>query len=112
MAITLVQLHTFWRLSELGNFTRTAEELSIVCPQAAVPAEVHCQRDWRCFRVAGTLPFAAVDILASLVGPLARASISVFVVSTYDTDYLLVNANDSDRARDVLKAGGADFADD
>jgi hypothetical protein len=70
--------------------TRTADELSVVCRQEAVPAEVRCERGWRGLRVAGTLDFAMVGVLASLVSPLAEAGVSVFVVSTFDSDYLLV----------------------
>jgi len=71
------------------SITRTADEVSIVCPKAQVPPGVQCERGWRCLRVAGTMDFSTVGVLASLVGPLAEAGISVFVVSTFDTDFLL-----------------------
>src|SRR5438045_1250270 len=72
-----------------GSFfsvTRTTDELSVVCDQDAVPDGVRCERGWRCLRVSGTLDFSVVGVLASLVGPLARAALSVFVLSTFDTD--------------------------
>jgi hypothetical protein len=88
------------------SITRTADELSVVCRQEAVPAGVRCERDWRCLRVAGTLDLSLVGVLASLVAPLADAGISVFAVSTFDTDYLLVKELDAKRAAEVLRSKG------
>ena len=88
------------------SITHTADELSIVCSQAFVPGDVRCERGWRCLRVAGTMDFSMVGIVASLVTPLAEAEISVFVVSTFDTDYLLVKDNDLAKAMAVLNAAG------
>jgi hypothetical protein len=88
------------------SITRTAEELSIVCAESAVPDEVQCVRGWRCLRVAGKLDFALVGVLASLVAPLAEAGISVFVISTYDTDYLMVRGPDLGGALGVLADRG------
>jgi hypothetical protein len=85
------------------SITRTAEELSIVCRQDAVPEGVNCERGWRCLRVAGTIPFSAVGVLASLTAPLAEAGISLFAVSTFDTDYLLVKEQDFEAALDALR---------
>jgi hypothetical protein len=70
--------------------TRTTDETSVLCPADAVPAGVRCEAGWRCLRVAGTLDIFMVGVLAGLVGPLAAAGVSVFVVSTFDTDFLLV----------------------
>lgn len=70
--------------------TRTAEELSIVCPDAGVPAEVRAERGFRALKVRGPLDFSLAGVLASLAVPLARAGISVFALSTFDTDYILV----------------------
>ncbi len=95
--------------STAGDFfsiTRTADELSVVCPEEAVPEGVKCERAWRCLRAAGAIPFSAVGILASLTAPLAEAGISVFAISTFDTDYLLVKAEDLGRAVDVLRRRG------
>src|SRR6516164_10877088 len=88
---------------DLFSITRTAEELSIVCRQDAVPEGITCERGWRCLRVAGTMPFTVVGVLASLTAPLAEAGISVFAISTFDTDYLLVKTEDMERAIDVLR---------
>jgi hypothetical protein len=88
------------------SITRTADELSIVCRQDAVPEGIKCERGWRCLRVAGTIDFAVVGVLASLVTPLAEAGISVFAVSTFDTDYLLVKENVFDKAVAALRQMG------
>lgn len=90
------------------SITRTADELSVVCPQSIVPDGVRCERGWRCLRVAGTMDFSMIGVVASLVTPLAEAGISVFVVSTFDTDYLLVKADDLARATAALRAAGHD----
>jgi hypothetical protein len=88
------------------SITRTADELSVVFLQGAVPAGVRCEHDWRCLRVAGTLDLSLVGVLASLVAPLADGGISVFAVSTFDTDYLLVKEVDARRAAEVLRCRG------
>ena len=95
--------------AQSGDFfsiTRTADELSVVCPQNLVPDGVRCERGWRCLRVAGTMDFTMIGVVASLVAPLAKAGISVFVVSTFDTDYLLVKECDQERALAALRAAG------
>ena len=88
------------------SITRTQEELSIVCLQDSVPPNVTCRRDWRCLKVDGPLDFAQAGLLASLAGPLAEEGIPVFVVSTYDTDYLLVSELQATRAAEVLSDAG------
>jgi hypothetical protein len=88
------------------SITRTAEELSVVCPQQTVPEFVRCERAWRCLRLAGTIDFAVVGVLASLVTPLAEAGIGVFAVSTFDTDYLLMKEKDFDMAVAALRQAG------
>jgi putative acetyltransferase len=88
------------------SVTRTADELSVVCRQDAVPEGVPGERGWRCLRVAGPLPFSAVGVLASLTAALAEAGISVFAVSTFDTDYLLVKGADLVTAADALRRRG------
>jgi len=72
------------------SLTRTRAELSIVCVQEAVPEDVRCEKGWRCLGVRGVLDFSLTGILASLATPLAAAGVSIFAVSTFDTDYLLV----------------------
>jgi hypothetical protein len=91
---------------EFFSVTRTRDELSIVCPQDVVPPDVKCERGWRCLRVAGTLDFGIVGILASLTAPLAEAGISVFAISTFDTDYLLIKDEFLDKAMASLREAG------
>jgi hypothetical protein len=88
--------------------SRTAEELSITAVQRAVPAGVRCERDYRALRVRGTLPPDLVGILLSIAEPLARAGLSIFAISTYDTDYVLVKARDLPAALEALRAAGHD----
>ncbi len=88
------------------SIVRTQEELSIVCLQDSVPPDVICRRDWRCLKVDGPLDFAQTGVLASLAGPLADAGIPIFVVSTYDTDYLFVPESQATRAAEVLTIAG------
>ena len=89
-----------------SSITRTADELSIVCATDAVPDAVHAQRGYRGLAVRGPLDFSLVGIVASLAGALAAAAISIFVVSTHDTDYLFVRDADLDRAVAVLRDAG------
>ena len=86
--------------------TRTATELSVVCPEEGVPPEVVCERGWRCLEVQGPLDLTLTGVLAALAGALAEAGVSLFAVSTYDTDYLLVRQKDLDRAAAALRAAG------
>jgi hypothetical protein len=88
------------------SVTRTAQELSVVCSQASVPDPVRAERDRRLLQIEGTLAFSLIGVLASVATPLAEAEISVFAVSTYDTDYLLVSEKDLRRATAVLEAAG------
>jgi hypothetical protein len=92
--------------ADLFSIIRTADELSVICRQDAVPDGINCERGWRCLRVARTIPFPVVGVLASLTAPLAEAGISAFAISTFDTDYLLVKAKDLERAVDVLRRWG------
>ncbi len=89
-----------------ASITRTAEELSIVCDVARVPAGVRREGGWRCLKVEGPLDFAMVGVLASLVAPLADAGVSVFAISTFDTDYLFVREGDLVAATAALRRAG------
>jgi hypothetical protein len=92
-----------------GNFfsiTRTPDELSVVCAEESVPPGVKCDRGWRCLRVGGTIEFSVVGVLAALAGPLAQAGVSLFAVSTFDTDYLLVKDGALPAALDALRRAG------
>jgi uncharacterized protein len=86
------------------SITRTPEELSIVCEQEAVPSHIEANGGWRLLRVQGRLDFSLVGVLAGLTTALASADVSVFAVSTHDTDYLLVRDETVDRAVAALRA--------
>ncbi len=88
----------------LVSITRTEDELSIVAPEEAVPSEVQAERGWDAIRVVGTLDFSMIGVLAGLTGALAQAGVSVFAVSTYDTDILLVREGDTEAAVSALGA--------
>src|SRR5512143_3603775 len=77
-------------IGEFVSITHTGDELSIVCAEEYVPADVKADQGWRAIKVEGTLDLALTGVLASLANPLAAAQISLFAVSTFDTDYLLI----------------------
>ena len=86
---------------------RTDEDLSLVCKTADTPAAATARDDgWRGFRVQGMLDFSLVGILSKLSGVLAERGIGLFAVSTYNTDYILVKAENFDRAVDALSGAG------
>ena len=86
-----------------SSITRTADELSIICPASSVPSGVRCEAGWRLLKLAGPFEFGAVGILASVTDPLARAGISLLAVGTFDTDYVLIKAERLDAAIAVLE---------
>lgn len=96
-----------WALtSSFFSVSRTNEELSIVCDQALVSANARAERDWRMFRVAGALDFGLTGVIASIATPLARAKVSIFSISTFDTDYVLVKDRDLPAAMECLMIAG------
>jgi hypothetical protein len=92
--------------AEFWSVTRTSDELSIVLPEEHVPAGGEAETGWRCLKVKGPLDFGLTGILASLATPLAKAGVSIFALSTYDTDYVLVKDSDLEEAKRALSAGG------
>lgn len=88
------------------SVTRTADECSVVCESRLVPAGVSHVGPWRGLKVVGPLDFDLVGILHRLAGPLAGAGVSVFVISTYDTDYVLVRGESLDSAIAGLEEAG------
>lgn len=86
--------------------TRTAGELSIVCAAAVVPATVRQQGGWRLLEVEGPLDFNLTGILNRITAPMADAGISVFALSTFDTDYVMVREADLAASVSCLRACG------
>lgn len=90
---------------------KTDTENSLVCPIEDVPENTVCKSDnWRGLRICGTLDFSLVGILASAATMLAENNISIFAVSTYDTDYIFTKSDVFERAVGVLCAGGFSLA--
>lgn len=87
---------------------RTPDELSVVCPESAIPERVPRDSGWWCLKVRGPLDLSLTGVLASLAGPLSEAGISTFAISTHDTDYLFVK--DLGRAIESLRAHGHEIS--
>ncbi len=86
---------------------RTDAETSVVCLSAHAP--VHClarEDGWRAFRVAGQMDFGLTGVLAGLATMLAQASVSIFALSTFDTDYILVKKENLSKALEALASAG------
>lgn len=95
-----------WAKGSPLSVTRTTDELTIVCPEHHVPDNVKAERGWTAFAVEGPLDFAETGVIAGLSVPLAEAGIPVFVISTFDTDYLLVRSLDAGETIVVLRRAG------
>jgi|HubBroStandDraft_6_1064221.scaffolds.fasta_scaffold2092192_2 hypothetical protein len=91
---------------EFFSVTRTSDELSIVTAFTNVPAQMSSDSKWRVLKVHGPFALNEVGVLAALVAPLSKAAISIFVISTYDTDYLLINEQQCDAAISALENEG------
>ena len=86
---------------------KTDEELSLVCPTAHVPAKATEREDgWKAFRIQGVLDFSLIGILAKVATLLADNGISIFAISTFNTDYILTKANSYIKALDLLEKAG------
>ena len=110
--LAVVRLTPFSAIPEWANhstfcsITRTADELSIVTCSFDVPATEQREGPFTAFMVHGPLDFALTGILSRIATVLARAGVSIFAISTYDTDYVLVPSEDAERARSALTSSG------
>ncbi len=92
---------------EFVFLSHTDNEISVVCPCENVPKEVICQdKIWKCFRICGILDFSLIGILYSVSKILAESKIGIFAVSTYNTDYIFVKAENMQRAVNALAECG------
>jgi len=91
---------------EVVAVTASDDEISVMGPGRLAPQKVPAEHDFRALRVRGPLDFALVGVIASLAGPLATEGVSIFVVSTFDTDYILVRTPDLERAVAALRSAG------
>ncbi|GAB4420494.1 MAG: ACT domain-containing protein [Anaerolineales bacterium] len=92
--------------SDCFAVVRTRDELSLLLPESVEVQSEAVERGWACFKVAGPLDFSLVGVLADISGVLARASISIFAISTYETDYVLVKREQARAAFDALLSAG------
>lgn len=88
---------------------RSDDELTLVCLQDRVPQEAKAERNWRCFRSLGPIPFNATGILQSLIQPISEQDIGVFVLCTFDGEHILVPEKEWDRAARLLEEAGHRF---
>ncbi|MBS7526040.1 ACT domain-containing protein [Fusibacter paucivorans] len=96
-----------WALKDpFFSITKTADELSVVCSQSSVPEGILCETDWCSLKVMGPLDFSLIGILSKISDVLAKASISIFAVSTYDTDYIMLKATNLEAAVAALSHDG------
>jgi uncharacterized protein len=92
-----------------GHFwsvTRSESELSVVCREEDVPIDASAERGWCALELAGPLDFSLTGVVAALVTPLAEAAVPIFVLSTFETDYLFVRERDLERSVDALAEAG------
>jgi hypothetical protein len=94
------------RNGHFWSITRSDSELSLVCPQDDVPTDASAERGWCALEVAGPLDFSLTGVVSSLVTPLAEEEIPIFLISTFETDYLLVREPDLHRAVEALTSAG------
>jgi hypothetical protein len=90
----------------LFSVTRTKDELSIVCPQINVPQGIICNQGWSCLKVRGPLDLSSTGIISSIAATLERENISLFPISTYDTDYVMVKEKHLEKAVFALTETG------
>jgi len=88
------------------SLTRTADELSIVCPADNVPEGHMPTTPWVCLKIEGPFSFSEVRVLSSFIGPLAEKGVPIFAISTFDTDYVLVGEGYVEAALRALADAG------
>ncbi len=94
---------------DFTSITRTADELSVVCPTVNVPRDIDPGLRWVCFKLEGPFPFSQTGVLLSFIEPLSTSGIPIFSISTYDTDYVLVQESSQQAALDALLETGHDL---
>jgi hypothetical protein len=91
---------------EFCSITRTMDELSIVCRQMSVPEGLPIESDWRAFQIVGKIPLELIGVISELSYLLANAEVSIFVISSYNTDYILVKQHQLEIASRALRFAG------
>ena len=95
-----------------SSLSVTEDEISLVCVESAAPDDAIVEGGWKCLKVTGPLNLSEVGILSSLTTTLADAGVSLFAVSTWETDYLMVKQESLDKALEVLGVAGHEIKDD
>jgi len=91
---------------EFTSISRTTDELSIVCSAASLPPDVDTDHRWICLKLEGPFPFSMTGVLLSFIEPLSSRGIPIFAISTYDTDYVLIQEEWSGAALAELRKAG------
>ena len=91
------------------SITKTPKEITLVCEENLVPGECTQSENWKCIKVEGSFDLDAVGVLSSIAGPLAQNGISLYVISTYDTDYILIHAKNIEKTVSCLRESGHTF---
>ena len=94
---------------EFYSLSNSREELSLVCPEQILIQSENSSRNWKCLKVAGPLDLKLTGILAGLSDTLEKAKISIFAISTFETDYLLIQEQVLETAKTALKSPGYKF---
>ena len=94
---------------DLCSLNKTTEELSLVCPEHLAVKSEKSNPDWKCLKVAGPLDFELTGILAGITDVLAKQKLSVFAISTFDTDYILIKKHGLTAAISALERAGYQF---
>jgi len=91
---------------EFTSISRTVDELSIVCPVENLPPDVETDHRWICLKLEGPFPFSMTGVLLSFIEPLSSQGIPIFAISTYDTDYVLIQEEWAGAALAELQKAG------
>jgi uncharacterized protein len=91
---------------EFTSISRSADELSIVCPAENLPHDVEAKLHWICLKLEGPFAFSLTGVLLAFIEPLSSKGIPIFAVSTYDTDYVLIQEEWAGAAQDALRQAG------
>lgn len=91
---------------EFTSITRTADELSIVCPAENLPADAHSPQHWICLKLQGPFAFSQTGVLLSFIEPLSAGGVPIFAISTYDTDHVLIQEESINAALKILHEAG------
>ena len=93
-------------ITELLAVIHTPEETTVVCQEHIIPEGRIAEKGWKALKVEGTLDFGLVGVMASIINPLANAGISIYALSTYSTDFILIKAKLLPKAKKSLKKAG------